>query len=92
MDSSSKQSTNFCANKALSASNITALAVSSVARSSMTMVEIFCPSQNLDSRGVVDVSVSEVNFKGLQPKIVSPFLNTSLRMKTMHPRKTQTGI
>ena len=50
------------ASKALSSANITAHAVSSVARSAGTMVKIFRPSQKRNLRGVVAVSVSEVKF------------------------------
>ena len=58
----------------------------------MTMVKILCPSQKWGPRGVVAVSVSEVNFKRLHPKIVLPFLNDSHRMKKMHALKTKTVI
>ena len=72
--------------KSISSSNIIAHEVPSVASSDTTMVEIFCPSKNQDLQEVMAVSVPEVNFKGLHPKIVSPLFNTSHRMKTMHVR------
>ena len=56
------------------------------------MVEKFGPSQKRYLRGVVDFSVSKVDFKGLQPKIVLPFLKSSRRMKFMHACKTQMVI
>ena len=62
MDSSSKQCTNFRASKALSSDNITSGAVSSVSRPAAKIVEILCQSQKRDLLGVVDVSVSKVNF------------------------------
>ena len=55
-------------------------------------VEIFGPPQTWGLNGVVAVLVSEVNFKGVSPKIVSPFLNASRQMKIMHARKTQKVI
>ena len=42
--------------------------------SSAMMVEIFCPSQNRDLRGVVAVLVSEVNFERLTPKNIVAIL------------------
>ena len=41
---------------------------------------------------VMAVLVSKVNFKGLHPKIMSPLLNASRKMKKMHAVKTQTMI
>ena len=41
---------------------------------------------------VMAVLVSKVNFKSLQPKIMSPLLNDSCQMKKMHAVKTQTVI
>ena len=48
--------------KALSSDNITSGAVSSVSRPAAKIVEILCQSQKRDLLGVVDVSVSKVNF------------------------------
>ena len=92
MDSSSEQCTNWCASKVLKSANITAHSVPSVARSSVTVVESFRPSQNQDLRGVVAGLVSGVNFKVLHLKIVLPFLNASRQMKIMHAHKNQTVI
>ena len=74
--------------KAFILDDITTYAVSSVARSVMTAVRqksvtfaewwlCWCPKRI---------------FKGLQPKMVSPFLSASRRMKTMHARKSQMVI
>ena len=41
---------------------------------------------------VMAVLVSKVNFKSLQPKIMSPLLNASRHMKKMYAVKTQTVI
>ena len=68
MDSSSKNCTNCCGSKELSSANIIAHTVYSVARYATMMVEKFCPPQKRDSRGVVNVSVSKVNFKRPTPK------------------------
>ena len=59
--------------------------------SAAKMVEIFCLSQKRDLCVVVAVSVSEVVFKSLCPKIMLPFLNASRLMKMMHESKTSSG-
>ena len=92
MYSSSKHCTSFCASKLLSSVNTTVYAVSSEAKSAATIVKIFCLPQNRDLHGMVDVSMSKVNFKGIHPKIVSPLLSSSHQMKTMHARKNQMVI
>ena len=68
MDNSSKQCKHFYASKVLYSANITACAVSSVARSDATMVEIFRPSQNQESRGVVAILMPKSEFKRPTPK------------------------
>ena len=68
MDNSSNVFTNCCSSKALSLANITLHEVSSVSKSATTMVEILHLSQNWDSRGMVAVSVSEVNVQITTPE------------------------
>ena len=58
----------MASSKALSSDNITAHAVSSVATSDVKMVKIFHLSQKRVLRGLLDMLVSEVKFKGLHPK------------------------
>ena len=62
------------ASKALPSANITVNAVYSVARSLATMVVIFHISKKRDLRRVVDVSVSEVNFKRPTPQNSVPII------------------
>ena len=74
---------------ALYLANKTEHKVPSISGSDEMMVEISRPTQKWDLSGRVAVLVSRVNFKGLRPKIVSPLLNASCWMKTMHACKTK---